>query len=178
MSKGPLVQVIDLDFAYRDSEVWLRVLHRVNLTISRGEAFGLVGESGCGKSTLAYQLLGYRRENGRIERGHILFDGMDLKDLDRPALDQLRGNRVALVPQNPTTALSPGMRVGRQLVEVLQFHDMFKGREAERIETLFHLVGLPDPGVIGRRYPHQLSGGQQQRVCIAMALACEPDLVV
>jgi len=178
MSKGPLVQVIDLDFAYRDSEVWLRVLHRVNLTISRGEAFGLVGESGCGKSTLAYQLLGYRRENGRIERGHILFDGMDLKDLDRPALDQLRGNRVALVPQNPTTALSPGMRVGRQLVEVLQFHDMFEGREAERIETLFHLVGLPDPGVIGRRYPHQLSGGQQQRVCIAMALACEPDLVV
>ena len=70
------------------------------------------------------------------------------------------------------------MRVGRQLIEVLQFHDMFRGREEERIETLFRLVGLPDPAEIGRRYPHQLSGGQQQRVCIAMALACEPDLVV
>ena len=70
------------------------------------------------------------------------------------------------------------MRVGRQLMEVLQFHEMFRGREEERIETLFRLVGLPDPAEIGRRYPHQLSGGQQQRVCIAMALACEPDLVV
>jgi peptide/nickel transport system ATP-binding protein len=178
MSKGPLVQVIDLDFAYRDGEGWSRVLHGVNFTIFGGEAFGLVGESGCGKSTIAYQLLAYRRENSRIERGHVLFDGIDLKTLDRRALDRLRGNRVALVPQNPTTALSPGMRVGRQLVEVMQFHDMFKGREAERTETLFRLVGLPDPAVIGRRYPHQLSGGQQQRVCIAMALACEPDLVV
>jgi peptide/nickel transport system ATP-binding protein len=178
MSKVPLVQVIDLDFAYRDGEGWSRVLHGVNFTILRGEAFGLVGESGCGKSTIAYQLLAYRRENCRIERGHILFEGMDLKDLDRRALDRMRGNRVALVPQNPTTALSPGMRVGRQLMEVLQFHDMFKGREAERTETLFRVVGLPDPAAIGRRYPHQLSGGQQQRVCIAMALACEPDLVV
>ena len=178
MSKEPLAQVIDLDFAYRDDEGWSRVLHGVNFTIFRGEAFGLVGESGCGKSTIAYQLLAYRRENSRIERGHILFKGVDLKDLDRRALDRLRGNRVALVPQNPTTALSPGMRVGRQLVEVLQFHDMFKGREAERTETLFCLVGLPEPAAIGRRYPHQLSGGQQQRVCIAMALACEPDLVV
>jgi peptide/nickel transport system ATP-binding protein len=178
MSKRPLVQVIDLDFAYRDGEGWSRVLHGVSFTILHGEAFGLVGESGCGKSTIAYQLLAYRRENCRIERGHILFEGIDLKDLDRRALNRLRGNRVALVPQNPTTALSPGMRVGRQLVEVLQFHDMYKDREAERTETLFRLVGLPDPAAIGRRYPHQLSGGQQQRVCIAMALACEPDLVV
>jgi peptide/nickel transport system ATP-binding protein len=178
MSKEPLVQVVGLDFAYREGEGWSRVLHDVNFTIFRGEAFGLVGESGCGKSTIAYQLLAYRRENSRIERGHILFNGMDLKDLDRRALDRLRGNRVALVPQNPTTALSPGMRVGRQLVEVMQFHDMYEGRESERTETLFRLVGLPDPAAIGRRYPHQLSGGQQQRVCIAMALACDPDLVV
>ena len=178
MSVKPLVEVIDLDFAYRQGDGWARVLHGVNFVICRGEAFGLVGESGCGKSTVAYQLLGYRRDNSRIEGGRILFREQDLKLLDRPALDRLRGNRISLVPQNPTTALSPGMRVGRQLNEVLQFHDKFTGREARRVEDLFRLVGLPSPTSIGDRYPHQLSGGQQQRVCIAMALACEPDLIV
>ncbi len=179
MSKGPaLVEVIDLDFAYRQGEGWLRVLHKVNFTVHRGEAFGLVGESGCGKSTVAYQLLGYRRESTRIEGGRVVFQGVDLQQLERPALDRLRGNRVSLVPQNPTTALSPSMRVGRQLMEVLQFHGASQGAEAKRVVDLFGLVGLPAPETIGRRFPHELSGGQQQRVCIAMALACEPDLLV
>lgn len=174
----PLVEVIDLDFAYRRGEGWHRVLHQVNFTIHQGEAFGLVGESGCGKSTLAYQLLGYRRENNRIEAGRIVFAGKDLQKLDRPALDRLRGNRVSLVPQNPTTALSPSMRVGRQIAEVLRFHGAHASGEPARVITLFRLVGLPEPDTIGDRFPHQLSGGQQQRVCIAMALACEPDLIV
>ena len=179
MTEGSLlVEVAGLDFAYRHGDGWLRVLHGVSFTICRGEAFGLVGESGCGKSTVAYQLLAYHRETSRVEGGHILFQGVDLHGLDRPALDRLRGNRASLVPQNPTTALSPGMRVGRQIVEVLQFHGACPGAEEARVVELFRLVGLPDPATIGRRYPHQLSGGQQQRVCIAMALACEPDLVV
>lgn len=173
-----LVEVTGLDFAYRHGYGWLRVLHGVSFTIRRGEAFGLVGESGCGKSTVAYQLLGYRRDSARIEGGRIDFQGVDLQKLDRTQLDALRGNRVSLVPQNPTTALSPAMRVGRQLMEVLQFHGVSRGSEESRIEDLFRLVRLPDPETIGRRYPHELSGGQQQRVCIAMALACEPDLVV
>jgi peptide/nickel transport system ATP-binding protein len=174
----PLVQVKDLNFAYRQGEGWVRILHGVSFSIARGEVFGLVGESGCGKSTVAYQLLAYRHQNSRVESGRILFQDTELQTLDRRALDRLRGNRISLVPQNPTTALSPGMRVGAQLAEVLRFHKAFAGREAKRSVELFHLVGLPNPGTVGKRYPHELSGGQQQRVCIAMALACEPDLVV
>ncbi len=174
----PLIEVENLNFAYRHGEGWLRVLHNVTFKIRRGEVFGLVGESGCGKSTLAYQLLGYRREFTRIESGRISFAGQELQSLNRIALNKIRGNRISLVPQNPTTALSPAMRVGRQLMEVLEFHGRNRGRENERATELLQMVQLPEPEAVLLRYPHQLSGGQQQRVCIAMALACEPDLVV
>jgi peptide/nickel transport system ATP-binding protein len=175
---SPLVEVADLDFAYRHGEGWLRVLHGVSFAIHRGEAFGLAGESGCGKSTVAYQLLGLHREGSRIEGGRILFQGRDLQGLGHSTLNRLRGNRISLVPQNPTTALSPAMKVGHQVIEVLQYHAAHAGAEKERTIELFRLAGLPAPERIGNRYPHQLSGGQQQRVCIAMALACQPDLVV
>jgi peptide/nickel transport system ATP-binding protein len=175
-----LVEVQDLSVAYHHNDGWLRVVDGVSFTIAKGEAFGLVGESGCGKSTVAYHLLGYRRPGSRVESGRILFDGVDLLRLERPALDTLRGDRVSLVPQNPTTALSPGMRVGEQIAEVLRWHGRKRetGGGGPRIVELFGLVGLPEPERIGRRYPHQLSGGQQQRVTIAIALACAPDLLV
>jgi peptide/nickel transport system ATP-binding protein len=130
---------------------------------------------GCGKSTIAYNLLGYRRPGSRVEGGRIIFAGLDLLQLDRSALDRLRGDRISLIPQNPTTALSPAMRVGEQIAEVLRWHGR---REEGRVEELLGLVGLPEPERTRRRYPHELSGGQQQRVAIAMALACEPDLLV
>ena len=176
----PLVEVSDLGLSYLHQDRWVRVLEGVSFTISAGEVFGLVGESGCGKSTVAYQLLGYRPALARIDAGRIRFDGMDVLGLDRPALDRLRGERVALVPQNPAAALSPGMRVGTQVAEVLSWHGRAPSRSAAlaRVVELFEAVGLPDPTRIGRRYPHELSGGQQQRVTIAMALACGPDLLV
>jgi peptide/nickel transport system ATP-binding protein len=174
-----LVEVEDLSVAYHHDDGWLRVVDGVSFAIAKGEALGLVGESGCGKSTVAYHLLGYRRPGSRVESGRILFHGADLLRLDRPALDTLRGDRVSLVPQNPTTALSPGMHVGEQIAEVLRWHGREQGAGGGgRIVELFGLVGLPEPERIGRRYPHQLSGGQQQRVTIAMALACAPDLLV
>ena len=175
-----VVAVEALDFAYRTGGRWLQVLNGVSLDIREGEVLGLVGESGCGKSTLAYTLLGYLRSNARVGGGRVLFRGADVLAMSRAELDALRGNRISLVPQNPTTALSPHLRVGRQLAEVLVQHAVAANAEdaRARIVTLFGLVGLPDPEQLVRRYPHELSGGQQQRVCIAMALACDPDLLV
>jgi peptide/nickel transport system ATP-binding protein len=180
MSAAPLLQVSDLAVSYRQQAGWLPVLHRVNFTIGRGEAFGLVGESGCGKSTVALQLLGYRPPACRIDGGRVLFKGRDLLRLKRAELDRLRGEAISFVPQNPTTALNPGMRVGEQVAEILLAHRRAEDRvrATARCAELFGLVGLPDPERLAHRFPHQLSGGQQQRVCIAMALACEPDLLV
>jgi peptide/nickel transport system ATP-binding protein len=175
-----LVEVSGLSLAYQHEDQPLQVLFGVTFTIARGEVLGLVGESGCGKSTVAYQLLGYRPPSARVLAGEVLFDRIDLLKVGRAELDRLRGNRVALIPQNPASALSPGMRVGRQVAEVLTSHGRASGRRAAaaRAAELFDAVGLPDPRRIGRRYPHELSGGQQQRVAIAMALACGPDLLV
>jgi peptide/nickel transport system ATP-binding protein len=175
-----VIEVDNLSLAFHSGGGWTRVLHGVSFHIDSGEVLGLVGESGCGKSTVGLTLLGYRHNNARIDSGGILFKGVDLLRLDRPALDRLRGNRISFVPQNPTTALNPGMRVGEQIAETLLLHGRAADRAtaAERSRELFDLVGLPRAAGLVGCYPHELSGGQQQRVCIAIALACEPDIIV
>ncbi|HXV25545.1 MAG TPA: ABC transporter ATP-binding protein [Alphaproteobacteria bacterium] len=174
-----LVEVRDLSLAYMHEERPLQVLAGVGFSIAPGEVLGLVGESGCGKSTVAYQLLGYRPTTARVLSGTVRFRGIDLLKMTRAELDRLRGDRVAMIPQNPASALSPGMRVARQVAEVVNAHRRISGGAAlTRAIELFEAVGLPDPQRIGKRYPHELSGGQQQRVAIAMALACDPDLLV
>ncbi|RVG76607.1 ABC transporter ATP-binding protein [Sinorhizobium meliloti] len=172
-----LIEVRNLNIAYGGPSGWTNVVQDVSFEIAPGEAFGLVGESGCGKSTVAYRLLGYGTINSLVQTGEVLFDGTDLLKLDAASLMRLRGNRIAFVPQNPTTSLSPGMRVGSQICEMIATHKALPdGMTMERrIVELFTLVGLPD---VGHRYPHELSGGQQQRVTIAMAVACNPDLLV
>src|SRR5688500_2623111 len=176
----PVIRAANLKVAYRHGDGWLRVLHGVDFTIARGEVLALVGESGCGKSTIGLQLLGYRHANMRVDGGSVLFHGRDLLRLERGELDSLRGNRIGFVPQNPTTALNPSMRVGTQIRETLLLHKRAAGEAHAdaRTEALFALVGLPQPKLLRQRYPHELSGGQQQRICIAMAVACDPDLVV
>jgi peptide/nickel transport system ATP-binding protein len=175
----PLVEVRDLVVAYRQDGGWARAVDGISFAVRPGEVFGLVGESGCGKSTVSLQLLGYRHPSTRVEAGDVLFKGRSLVTMSRPQLDALRGDRIAFVPQNPTTALNPGMRIGDQLLESMVAHGR-ADREtgAAAISEILALVGLPADAAFRRRYPHQLSGGQQQRVCIAMALACDPDLLV
>ncbi len=176
ITPAPLVDVTGLTVSYRQGLGWRRVVEDVSFKVERGEVLGLVGESGCGKSTVALQLLGYRHPALRTDSGSITLDGQNVLTLSRAELDRVRGARISFVPQNPTTALNPGIRVNAQIEEVLFAHGY--GDVAGRTRELFGLVGLPAEADFGRRYPHQLSGGQQQRVCIAMALACDPQFVV
>jgi peptide/nickel transport system ATP-binding protein len=176
----PLIEVDSLCIGYRNAHgERLHVLRDVSLTVHRGETVGIVGESGCGKSTLTLALMGFLRRGSALISGTVRFDGADLLALDDAALAKVRGGRIALIPQNAGQALTPSIRVGAQIAEALQLHTALpRAAVAERVTALLEQVRLPDPAVIARRYPHQLSGGQQQRVAIAMALACEPEVLL
>ena len=181
MNEGAaLMQVDGLSLAYRQERGWLEAVSDVTFDIRPGEIFGLVGESGCGKSTLAGQLLGYHHPRARVIGGRIVFRGRDLLELRPSQLQHVRGRQISFVPQNPATALNPAKRVGTLIGAVLRCHGAVASHVAaqRRIVELLRMVGLPIPETLKERYPHQLSGGQQQRVAIAMALACEPDLIV
>jgi peptide/nickel transport system ATP-binding protein len=158
----------------------LHAVRDVTLSISRGEVLGLVGESGCGKSTVAMALLGHLAPGGRLAGGRVRLRGENLLDLSAAELASRRGRLVGLVPQDPTSALSPHLTVGSQYVEVALRHGMAAHRRAALTlaREQLALVGLQDPAEVIRRYPHELSGGQQQRICIAMAIACRPPLLV
>lgn len=176
----PLATVNNLTLSFRLREGSMTALSDIRLSIAPKEIVGLVGESGCGKSTLANALIGQLPGNGQVDTGTIHFDGRSILGMDMEELSSLRGRRIAFVPQSPPASLSPGMRVGSQIVEMLKRHDWGDSKEARvaRVTSMFAQVGLPSPETIGRRYPHELSGGQQQRVCIALALSCDPDLMV
>ncbi len=180
MTASTLLEVSHLSVAYRQGGGWSRAVDDVSFSVAPGEVFGLVGESGCGKSTISLQLLGFRHPSLRVEAGEVRFKGSSLTGMPRVELDRLRGDRIAFVPQNPTTALNPGIRIGRQLAETMLAHGRAPSVDsaAAVIAEILALVGLPTDAAFQHRYPHQLSGGQQQRVCIAMALACDPDLLV
>ncbi len=170
----PALEIRDLSVAYGADTV----VRHVSLEIAPGESYGLVGESGCGKTTVGMAVARYLPRAGRITGGHLTVAGKDPYALDRAALRDLRARSVAMVYQEPATALNPTLRVGRQISEVfaLAGHDRIAA-EAET-ERALRRVGFPGPADVARRYPHQLSGGQQQRVVIAMALAVRPALLI
>jgi len=175
---APLLEVDQLAVTYYTPRAIVRAVREASFQIHRGEVLGLVGESGCGKSTVAFAMMGYLPSATRVD-GAILFEGKDVAQMSSSELSRLRGNRIAMVYQDPATSLNPTMRVGPQIEEVLQTHlGMDSRRARQRTAELFESVGMSEPNLIGRRYPHELSGGMQQRVVIAMALACDPDLLI
>jgi oligopeptide/dipeptide ABC transporter ATP-binding protein len=158
----------------------IRAVDDVSLTIKRGETVGLVGESGCGKSVTALSIMGLIDQPGRVEPGsRIVFCGRDLAGLDEAELARVRGNELSMIFQEPMTSLNPVFTVGWQIAETLRAHQGLSRREAEtRTVQLLELVGISGARGRMRDFPHQLSGGMCQRVMIAMALACEPKLLI
>jgi peptide/nickel transport system ATP-binding protein len=153
------------------------VVEDVSFEVAAGEVFGVVGESGSGKTTVAQALLGYTRPGLRIVSGSVRVAGEEIAGRDEHELRRLRGRLVSYVPQDPGTALNPSIRIGNHIREVLRAHDLEQGMD-ERVVTVLERVHLPSHRSFQRRFPHQLSGGQQQRLAIALALVCDPPLVV
>ena len=173
-----LVEVTDLHVQLQTPRGPADAVRGVSFTLERGDTLGLVGESGCGKSMTALALMGLLPERARV-RGSIRFDGQELLGQSDAALCRIRGNRIAMVFQEPMTALNPVHSVGRQVAEPLRLHHGL-GARAARHEAiaLMERVGIADAAQRFGAYPHQFSGGQRQRITIAMALACGPDLLL
>ncbi|MGC1333405.1 ABC transporter ATP-binding protein, partial [Pseudomonas sp.] len=170
-----LIEIRDLTVAFGDREV----VHGINLDIRRGECLALVGESGSGKSVTAHSILSLLPANKVRTAGSIRFNGQELVHSTEKQLRSLRGNRIAMIFQEPMTSLNPLHTVEKQVGEVLAVHKGLSGRAArERVLELLELVGITEPAKRLKAYPHQLSGGQRQRIMIAMALANEPDLLI
>ena len=175
----PLLAIRGLHVEFFTKAGRVPAVRGVDLEVSRGQTLALVGESGSGKSVTAMAVLGLVDPPGRITAGEVVFDGRDVTQLPTPELRALRGRRMAMIFQEPMTSLNPVFSVGEQIAEVLRIHLRTPPREArERAIELLARVGIPAAEQRVDQYPHELSGGMKQRVMIAMALACEPDLLI
>ncbi|MEZ0220108.1 MAG: ABC transporter ATP-binding protein, partial [Tardiphaga sp.] len=179
MTATPAVSIKNLKIALPKSAERPYAVDGVSIDLIPGEIVCVVGESGSGKSMCAHALMGLLPDTVKTETGEVLFEGQNLLKLDESGWREVRGRGIAMVFQEPMTALNPLMRIGKQMMEMFEAHNLLtpKERRAKAL-SLAKEVGLPDPERIIRAYPHQLSGGQRQRAMIAMALALEPSVLV
>jgi oligopeptide transport system ATP-binding protein len=179
MSDGPLLSVEDLRVEFSTARGTVYAVNGISFEIAAGETLGIVGESGCGKSVTSLAVLGILSRNGRVTGGRAVFEGRDLLGLSDEALRHIRGKDIAMIFQDPMTSLNPVLTIGRQIREALETHfDMDKKPANQRAAELLDQVGIPSPDLRLKDYPHQFSGGMRQRAMIAMALACEPKLLI
>ena len=176
---GPVLEVRDLRVQISGRRGVVRAVDGVSLEVASGEALGLVGESGSGKSMTLRAIIGVLPAEGRVTGGQILLDGVDLVPLRQSDLNHIRGPKIAMIFQEPMSALNPVMRVGHQIAEGPRVHLGYsKAKAAERALELMQRVGIPDPERRFRAYPHEFSGGMRQRVMIAIALSCDPEIIL
>lgn len=176
---SPLLDVDALSISYGQRTHRQAAVHDVSLSIAAGQVLALVGESGSGKTTIAQALIGLLPNNGRIDRGTIRFDGVNVAGWSQRRFDTVRGSRISLVPQDPGTSLNPVRTIGSQVGEIFEIHGVRDHRERrERVLDLLARVGLSHPTLRESQYPHELSGGLKQRVLIAIAVALRPRLLI
>ncbi|HIM91225.1 MAG TPA: ABC transporter ATP-binding protein [Dehalococcoidia bacterium] len=175
-----LLEVKDLTTHFFTQDGVVKAVDGISYTLAEGEVLGVVGESGCGKSVHALSIMRLvANPPGRIVAGEILFEGENLLNMDDSEMRHIRGNRIAMVFQEPMTSLNPVLTIGRQLTETLELHQKMAKQEARtRAAELLQTVGIPDAETRLSDYPHQFSGGMRQRVMIAMALSCNPRLII
>src|SRR5687767_15237758 len=177
--REPLLSVEDLKVEFWTSRGNIYAVNGVSFDIAPGETLGIVGESGCGKSVTSLALLGILARAGRVTSGSATFGGRDLLKLSDEELRGIRGREIAMIFQDPMTSLNPVLTIGRQIREPLETHfDMDKRAAERKAVDLLDQVGIPSAKARIRDYPHQFSGGMRQRAMIAMALACEPKLLI
>ena len=177
---GAILEIDGLKTHFHTRDGIVRAVDGVSISVDRGETLSIVGESGCGKSVTALSVLRLLPiPPARIEAGRIVFDGEDLLLATEERMRQIRGNRISMIFQEPMTSLNPVMPAGRQIAESLELHQRLGRRAAaERAVEILDLVQIPEPRRRAVEYPHQLSGGMRQRVMIAMALACNPSILI
>ena len=174
-----LLQMRNIHIKGKSDETWIDIINGVDLELHRGEVLGLIGESGAGKSTLGLAAMGFCRDGCKITEGSISFDGMDLMQLDKNALRELRGRRIAYVAQSAAASFNPSHKLLDQFCEAPLIHNVMSRNKASIYAVdLYNRMNLPFPDVFGLRYPHEVSGGQLQRAMTAMALSCRPDLII
>jgi peptide/nickel transport system ATP-binding protein len=174
-----LLEVRDLYLEFKTSRGLLKALNGISFEVQTGEVFGVVGETGCGKTVTGLSILRLLPRSAAITRGEIFFEGTDLLKLSRGQVEAVRGNKIAMIFQDPSTSLNPVFTVGAQIQRVIRQHmHVSRKNAAQKAADTLAAVGLPDVERILGSYPHQLSGGMQQRVMIAMALSCNPRLLI
>jgi len=178
-SHDTLLEIHGLKTYFFTEDGVVRAVDGVDLAVRRGEMLGIVGESGCGKSVTMFSVMQLVGHPGRIVEGEVLFDGRDLLKTTAREMQDLRGNRISMIFQQPLSSLNPVFRIGDQVAEVFEIHQgLSKDAALEKAVEMLRMVGIPDAGRKAKAFPHEISGGQAQRVMIAMALATQPELLI
>ena len=174
-----LLEVKNLRTEFKRDKTWVTAVNNVSFSINKGEILGLVGESGCGKSVTSLSVMRLLARNSKISNGEVILNGHDLLKEDKKGMRKVRGREVAMIFQEPMNSLNPCMRIETRLTEAILLHNDFSKEQAhQRAVDVLKSVGIPEPEMTLKSYPHQLSGGMCQRVMIAMAMSCEPELLI